>query len=129
MHHFEELAGSNKGLIIGASIGGSVLLLLIVLVGVYALYQKRRGDSPSRRSILMVRPYATEKCTTSPLFILCFHAVYMHQTGVSTVGAPELKGARLFSFEELKKYTDNFSEANDIGSGGYGQVSLDSPSL
>ncbi|KAL6205403.1 hypothetical protein ACLB2K_022663 [Fragaria x ananassa] len=88
--------GSNKGLIIGVSIGGSVLLLLIVLVGGYALYQKRRGDSPSRRSILM--------------------------TGVSTVGAPELKGARLFSFEELKKYTDNFSEANDIGSGGYGQV-------
>ncbi|XP_050367286.1 leucine-rich repeat receptor protein kinase HPCA1-like isoform X2 [Argentina anserina] len=74
--------------------GGSVLLLLIVLVGGYALYQKRRADSPSRRSILM---------TAVP-------------------GAPELKGARLFSFEELKKYTDDFSEANDIGSGGYGQV-------
>ncbi|PRQ32072.1 putative protein kinase RLK-Pelle-LRR-VIII-1 family [Rosa chinensis] len=89
-------AGSNKGLIIGASIGGSVLLLLIVLVGFYALYQKRRGDSPSRGSILM--------------------------TGVSNVSGPQLKGARLFSFEELKKYTNGFSEENDIGSGGYGQV-------
>ncbi|XP_062017587.1 leucine-rich repeat receptor protein kinase HPCA1-like isoform X2 [Rosa rugosa] len=88
--------GSNKGLLIGASIGGSVLLLLIVLVGFYALYQKRRGDSPSRGSILM--------------------------TGVSNVSGPQLKGARLFSFEELKKYTNDFSEENDIGSGGYGQV-------
>ncbi|KAK6284695.1 hypothetical protein POUND7_003647 [Theobroma cacao] len=35
---------------------------------------------------------------------------------------PQLKGARCFSFEELKKYTNNFSEANDIGSGGYGKV-------
>ncbi|KAL6960798.1 hypothetical protein U1Q18_038561 [Sarracenia purpurea var. burkii] len=35
---------------------------------------------------------------------------------------PQLKGARCFSFEELKKCTNNFSEANSIGSGGYGKV-------
>lgn len=52
--------------------------------------------------------------------------VPMWQTGYSnsTAGGPQLKGARLFSFEELKKCTDGFSEANDIGSGGYGQVNL-----
>ena len=38
--------------------------------------------------------------------------MYMHQAGA---GAPELKGARLFSFEELKKHTDDFSETNDWG--------------
>ena len=27
-----------------------------------------------------------------------------------------------FSFEELKKYTNKFSEENSIGSGGYGKV-------
>lgn len=37
---------------------------------------------------------------------------------------PQLTGARSFSFEELKKYTNNFSETNDVGSGGYGKVSL-----
>ncbi|KAF5952090.1 hypothetical protein HYC85_010034 [Camellia sinensis] len=40
----------------------------------------------------------------------------------SSGGVPQLKGARFFSFEELKKYTNNFSEANNIGSGGYGKV-------
>jgi len=38
---------------------------------------------------------------------------------------PQLTGARLFSFDELKKYTNNFSEANGIGSGGYGKVDFD----
>lgn len=36
--------------------------------------------------------------------------------------APQLKGARWFSFDEMRKYTNNFAEANTIGSGGYGQV-------
>ncbi|KAI7748743.1 hypothetical protein M8C21_020211, partial [Ambrosia artemisiifolia] len=37
-------------------------------------------------------------------------------------GAPQLKGARWFSYDELKKSTNNFSETNLIGSGGYGNV-------
>ncbi|PNT73106.1 hypothetical protein BRADI_2g53283v3 [Brachypodium distachyon] len=37
-------------------------------------------------------------------------------------GAPQLKGARFFSFDELKNCTNNFSESHEIGSGGYGKV-------
>lgn len=37
-------------------------------------------------------------------------------------GVPQLKGVKCFTFEELKKYTNNFSESNYIGSGGYGKV-------
>nr|CAB3474616.1 unnamed protein product [Digitaria exilis] len=42
--------------------------------------------------------------------------------GTDNGEAPQLKGARYFSFEELKKSTNNFSEINEIGSGGYGKV-------
>lgn len=42
----------------------------------------------------------------------------------SSGSIPQLKGARCFSFEELKKCTNNFSEVNDIGSGGYGKVNF-----
>ncbi|KAK4424463.1 putative leucine-rich repeat receptor-like protein kinase [Sesamum alatum] len=34
---------------------------------------------------------------------------------------PQVKGAICFSFDELKKCTDNFSEMNEIGHGGYGK--------
>jgi hypothetical protein len=53
----------------------------------------------------------------------------MQQTGISSADGPQLKGARLFSFEELKKCTNGFSEANNIGSGGYGQVNFDPSSF
>ena len=45
------------------------------------------------------------------------------ETNEDTGGAPNLKGARFFSFEEIKKYTNNFPEINEIGSGGFGKVS------
>lgn len=39
-------------------------------------------------------------------------------------GVPQLKGAKSFSFEELKRSTNNFSDLNDVGSGGYGKVRI-----
>ena len=35
---------------------------------------------------------------------------------------PQLRGARMFNFDELRKITSNFSETNDIGTGSYGKV-------
>jgi hypothetical protein len=40
-------------------------------------------------------------------------------------GAPQLKGARFFSFEELKACTENFSDSYEIGAGGYGKVTTE----
>ena len=37
---------------------------------------------------------------------------------------PWINGVRCFSFEELKKCTKNFSNANILGSGGFRQVRL-----
>ena len=55
------------------------------------------------------------------MFFLMFSASWAPR-GSDSGGAPQLKGARWFSYDELKKCTNNFSEMNEIGSGGYGKV-------
>ncbi|KAF3440645.1 hypothetical protein FNV43_RR18929 [Rhamnella rubrinervis] len=104
--NYEVLPTSNKsskssiGIIIGAAAGGSVLVLLLLLAGVYAFRQKRRAEGYSEQS--------------NP---------FVHwDSNKNSGGVPQLKGARWFSYEELKNYSNNFSVANEIGSGGYGKV-------
>lgn len=36
--------------------------------------------------------------------------------------APKIQGAKFFTFSEIRKATDNFSNSNEIGVGGYGKV-------
>ncbi|XP_059313434.1 leucine-rich repeat receptor protein kinase HPCA1-like isoform X1 [Lycium ferocissimum] len=90
---------SHTGIIIGASVGGAVLVLLTLCAGLYAFRQrniaKRAGHS------------------SNP-----FESWDRDKSGA----VPQLKGARWFSFEEMRKCTNNFSESNCIGSGGYGKV-------
>ncbi|XP_054776799.1 leucine-rich repeat receptor protein kinase HPCA1-like isoform X2 [Prosopis cineraria] len=90
---------SNTGVIIGAAVGGSILLVLLILAGVYACFQKKRAE----RAIDHNNPFR-------------------RWDSESTSGFPQLKGARQFSFDEIKKYTSNFSQANNIGTGDYGKV-------
>ena len=45
-------------------------------------------------------------------------------SGKDSGGAPQLKGARWFSYDELRKCTHNFSESNELGFGGYGKVNV-----
>ena len=49
--------------------------------------------------------------------------------GRDSGGAPKLKGARWFSFAEIKKVTNNFSDSNEIGTGGYGKVNIEMPEV
>ncbi|KAI9122670.1 hypothetical protein K1719_006510 [Acacia pycnantha] len=93
---------SNTRIRIGAAVGGSVLLVLFLLAGVYAFCQTRRAEKAIEES----NPFG--------------HWDLSNNRGTK----PQLHGARRFSFKELKEYTNNFSQANEIGSGGYGKVSL-----
>ncbi|XVF75117.1 hypothetical protein PTKIN_Ptkin13bG0162000 [Pterospermum kingtungense] len=103
LHFSDDTTKSKKSsvaIIIGAAAGGSVLLLLLVLAGIYAYRQKKKAERATKES----NPFA-------------------HWDSKKSSGSlPQLKGARCFSFEEIKKYTNNFSEANEIGLGGYGKV-------
>lgn len=41
---------SNIGLIIGASVGGCILLLLLILAGFYGLRQRRRAETATKKN-------------------------------------------------------------------------------
>ncbi|KAL1212287.1 Leucine-rich repeat receptor protein kinase HPCA1 [Cardamine amara subsp. amara] len=91
---------SNTGIIIGAAVGAVVLLLLLILAGVYALRQKKRAERATDQN----NPFGK------------------WDTSKSSIDAPQLMGAKAYNFEELKRCTDNFSETNVVGGGGYGKV-------
>ncbi|CAL4896521.1 unnamed protein product [Urochloa decumbens] len=92
---------NNLPVIIGASVGGAVVAAAVLALVICIARRKRT-------------PKGTEDRSQS------FVSWDMKSTSASTV--PQLRGARMFSFEELRKITNNFSEANDIGNGGYGKV-------
>ncbi|KAL7237836.1 hypothetical protein ACSBR2_004026 [Camellia fascicularis] len=100
---YEHFAGSmetkNKSSI-GAAVGGSVLLLLSLLVGIYAFRQQRRVEIANKQN----NPFAS------------------WESNKRSGDVPQLKGARSFSFEKPRKYTNNFSEGNVIGTSGYRKV-------
>lgn len=101
---FQVPQGGNSispGVAAGIACGGAVLVLGLVGLGLYAIRQKKRAE----RAIGLSKPFAS-----------------WAPSGKDSGGAPQLKGARWFSYDELKKCSNNFSESNEIGSGGYGKV-------
>ncbi|KAH9608427.1 hypothetical protein KSS87_017958, partial [Heliosperma pusillum] len=89
-------ASNNIGLIIGTTISSFVLLLLAISAVVYARRQ---------------RQIAKQAVKSNNAFVLW-------NQGKS----PQLKGARWFSFEDVRQCTNNFSAGSEIGIGGYGRV-------
>ncbi|CAL0300920.1 unnamed protein product [Lupinus luteus] len=89
----------HTGVIVGVVLAVVAFLVLAVLAGMYAISQKRRAQRMKEQN-----PF-----------------VNWEQNKDNGI-APQLKGARWFSFDELRRYSNNFAEANTIGTGGYGQV-------
>ncbi|KAM0941113.1 putative protein kinase RLK-Pelle-LRR-VIII-1 family [Dioscorea sansibarensis] len=90
----------SKGAAAGIAAGCAIILLMLIGMGIYALRQKRRAE----RATEISKPFAA------------------WASGEGIDGIPQLKGARLFTFDELTKCTNNFTEMNEIGAGGYGKV-------
>ncbi|KAI3994079.1 hypothetical protein MKX01_012336 [Papaver californicum] len=100
---FQGTGGTKLGIgaIVGIAVGSCILLLALAGVAIYAIQQKKRAE----QAIELSKPFAS-----------------WAPSGKDSGGAPILKGARWFSYDELKKCTNNFSDTNEIGSGGYGKV-------
>ncbi|XP_061354221.1 leucine-rich repeat receptor protein kinase HPCA1-like [Gastrolobium bilobum] len=91
---------SNIAIIAGAAVGGSFLLVLLLLISAYAFRKNKKGKRETGKN--------------NP-----FEEWDLHESNNSI---PQLKGARCFTFEEIQSCTKNFSLVNNIGSGGYGKV-------
>ncbi|KAF8040830.1 hypothetical protein BT93_B2912 [Corymbia citriodora subsp. variegata] len=89
------------GVIAGIAVCCSVLVLGLVWFAIYAIRQKKRAQ----RAMELSKPFAS-----------------WISRGSDGGGAPQLKGARWFYFDEIKTCANGFSESNEIGSGGYGRV-------
>ncbi|CAK9198353.1 unnamed protein product [Sphagnum troendelagicum] len=90
-----------KGAVIGIILGGVVVVLLLVALTIYIVFLRQRAKKLEEMS----KPFAS-----------------WGGGGGDNGEAPKLKGARRFFLAELKKATDNFSNSNEIGAGGYGKV-------
>ncbi|KAJ8450511.1 hypothetical protein Cgig2_002196 [Carnegiea gigantea] len=86
----------NTGLIIGITVCGFVLVVLTISAGVYAYRQRKIANQAAKLN----NPFSSW----------------------NQGNHPQLKGAKWFSFEDIKQFTDNFSERREIGNGGYGKV-------
>uniref|UniRef100_A0A251V0S5 non-specific serine/threonine protein kinase n=1 Tax=Helianthus annuus TaxID=4232 RepID=A0A251V0S5_HELAN len=93
--------GIGVGAVIGMSIGCVLLIIVLIALVLYAIQQKKQA----KKAISLSKTFGSWAPSTK-----------------DNGGAPQLKGARWFSYDELKKSTNNFSETNLIGSGGYGNV-------
>ncbi|XP_078148859.1 leucine-rich repeat receptor protein kinase HPCA1-like [Carex rostrata] len=87
--------------IAGIAVVGCVLLIAIVVLAIYASKQRRKA----RAAAMLANPF-----------------VSWGSGGKDDGTAPQLRGTKCFSSEELKKCTGNFSDKNEIGAGGYGKV-------
>ncbi|XP_011084699.1 probable leucine-rich repeat receptor-like protein kinase At5g49770 [Sesamum indicum] len=91
----------SKGVIAGITTGCAFLVIVLAGLLTYAIRQKKRAE----QAISLSKAFGS-----------------WAPSGQDSGGAPQLKGARWFSYDELKKSTNNFSDNNLIGSGGYGKV-------
>ncbi|KAJ3703528.1 hypothetical protein LUZ61_007233 [Rhynchospora tenuis] len=101
--NFNALAPSSKktkNLPIIMGVAGGVLLLVLIFLCILIIRKKRSTRLEEDRQSFGIASWGPK----------------------SSGSIPQLKGARMFTFEEIKKCTNNFAEMNEIGGGGYGKV-------
>ncbi|CAI5526917.1 unnamed protein product, partial [Closterium sp. Naga37s-1] len=103
----DSSSSSSSGLPLGAIIGiavGGVLVIVLLVVGLFLLWKRR---SPQGGEEEADETQATNVATQG--------------SALSVVPSQALMCQR-YSFATVAKATDNWAEANHIGSGGYGEV-------
>ena len=116
------VGGSNSSHIIGAVVGSTVFLLILMIAGIYALKQKRRAEKANDQINPFGKDVLLSGKTDKILIAFFLYVTAKWDANQNSVDAPQLMGTKAFTFEEMRKCANNFSVANDVGGGGYGQV-------
>ncbi|KAI5084460.1 hypothetical protein GOP47_0000629 [Adiantum capillus-veneris] len=99
----EQTSGTNKSAIIGGSVGGAILLAVVLGLFLYwIMARKRSGSSQKEESTCLTDHYQVQPISSSFL-----------DSGEKVME---------FSYEQLARITDNFDVSKKIGSGGFGTV-------
>lgn len=94
------VSGLSNRVIIGIAAGAGALLALAVFLALVAFRLKRRAEEERKKN-----PFAA-----------------WQRAGAGE--APSLKGARWFTFDDIRRMTNEFDDDNMLGVGGYGKVRL-----
>jgi hypothetical protein len=122
-----EQSSKSKGVIVGIAVGCGVLFVALAGAAAYAFIQRRRAEKAKEElggpfGTFCVMPCSSDSTVRRLTTLYVSTAAASWARSEERGGAPRLKGARWFSYEELKRSTNNFAEANELGYGGYGKV-------
>ncbi|CAA7396409.1 unnamed protein product [Spirodela intermedia] len=112
--------GKNRyiGLLICA-IGGAFVVMLVLLLMLLYFYRRHRHGRAKAETRLLQNP-ALENYSTGFSSELLANARYVSQP--VKLGSQVMPTYRVFSLEELREATDNFSRLSFIGEGSHGKV-------
>ncbi|KAG0622381.1 hypothetical protein M758_3G093100 [Ceratodon purpureus] len=91
-------SGLSKFAIIGIAVGAGAVAVIVGFLIFLALRMRRKAQTERKKN-----PFAAWQ-------------------NIEGASAPQLKGANWFNFDDIKRMTNNFSEENELGEGGYGKV-------
>ncbi|KAJ6425125.1 hypothetical protein OIU84_025821 [Salix udensis] len=122
----------SKLVIVGGILAGSLLAIVLIALSLYCCFKKRKETSKPPSSIV-VHPrdpsdpenfvkIAFSSNTTRSLSTLTGTSSVSNTSGLTENSSLAESGNVVISVQVLRKVTDNFSQKNQLGSGGFGIV-------
>ncbi|KAK7394170.1 hypothetical protein VNO78_14691 [Psophocarpus tetragonolobus] len=117
-----EKSSSKVGVVIGASVGG-VVVLVVILGCVYFVVQRRKKIGyKSRSGDRFVASSSGETFTSTTNTSRSLFSFQSSQSDTATPPRSHYFGVQVFTYEELEEATKNFDPSRELGEGGFGVV-------
>lgn len=111
---FPEISSSKKKLIVTCAVGGTGLILTVITL---LLWHQRSSEKKEIERGTCVLAFGSIWWSNLELLFISDTI----STG-NVLGTAALRGSFKYKYKDLKTGTNNFSEANKLGGGGFGDV-------